>query len=32
MGDPMLKIEKCCEEDRAPPTPQKMNSGSFDYP
>ena len=23
VGDLMLKIEKCCEGDRAPPTPQK---------
>ena len=23
VGDPMLKIEKCCERDRAPPTSQK---------
>ena len=23
LGDPMLKIEKCCEGDRAPLTPQK---------
>ena len=23
MGDPMLKIEKCCEGHCAPPTPQK---------
>ena len=21
VGDPMLKIEKCCEGDRGPPTP-----------
>ena len=23
MGDPMLKIKKCCEGVRVPPTPQK---------
>ena len=26
VGDPMLKIEKCCEGDRAPPTPQKSEN------
>ena len=26
MGDPMLKIEKCCEGDGAPPTPQKSEN------
>ena len=26
VGDPMLKIEKCCEGDRAPPTPQKWEN------
>ena len=26
MGDPILKIEKCCEGDRAPPTPQKSEN------
>ena len=31
VGDPMLKIEKC-ERDRAPPTPQKINSESFGFP
>ena len=28
VGDPMLKIEKCCEGDRAPPTPQKSENKS----
>ena len=34
MGDPMLKIEKGCEGDRALPTPQKseINSESFGFP
>ena len=26
LGDPMLKIEKCCEGVRAPPTPQKSEN------
>ena len=26
VGDPMLKIEKCCEGDRDPPTPQKSEN------
>ena len=26
VDDPMLKIEKCCEGDRAPPTPQKSEN------
>ena len=26
VGDPILKIEKCCEGDRAPPTPQKSEN------
>ena len=26
VGDPMLKIEKCCEGDRAPPTTQKTEN------
>ena len=26
VGDSMLKIEKCCEGDRAPPTPQKSEN------
>jgi len=26
VGDPMLKIEKCCEGVRAPPTPQKSEN------
>ena len=26
MGDPMLKIEKCCEGDRALPAPQKSEN------
>ena len=26
VGDPMLKIEKCCEGDRAPPTPQQSEN------
>ena len=26
VGDPMLKIEKCCEGDRSPPTPQKSEN------
>ena len=26
VGDPMLKIEKCFEGDRAPPTPQKSEN------
>ena len=26
VGDPMLEIEKCCEEDPAPPTSQKSEN------
>ena len=26
VGNPMLEIEKCCEGDRAPPTPQKSEN------
>ena len=26
VGDPMIKIEKCCKRDRAPPTPQKSEN------
>ena len=26
VGDPMLKIKKCCEGDRAAPTPQKSEN------
>ena len=26
VGDPMLKIEKCCEGVRAPPMPQKSEN------
>ena len=30
VGDPMLKIEKCCEGVRIPPTRQKFDILSFD--
>ena len=33
VGDPILKIEKCCEGVRAPPTPQKIRKFRlFDIP
>ena len=31
VGDPMLKIEKCFEGDRGPPTPQGVKSEFYHY-